>query len=182
MALAQTDNPGIPFSTATSRRNLLIAMMLDELGTRVGELLTIKVTDIDLQAQEMLIPRRHNEPKCPRPIQPLAKTLDRRLALSDELTLIISSNNLKERRTYPAACRHPFLPIWTRASRAGKAGNPLPQKVVWKMISSLSDGMPDGSKRVHPHLLRHDAVSRMYRHLLAQGASEPQMEQLLSLW
>lgn len=180
MALAQTDSSDNPFSTATSRRNLLIVMMLDELGIRVGELLTIKVTDIDLQAQEVVIPRRHNDPEDPRPIQPVAKTLDRRLALSDELTLIISSYILKERRTYPAARRHPFLLVSTRASRAGKAGDPLSQQAVWKMISKLSDEMPDGSKRVHPHLLRHNAVSRMYGHLLAQGASESHMEQLLS--
>lgn len=180
MALSQPDSSDNPFSTATARRNLLIVMLLDELGIRVGELLAIKVTDIDLQAQEMVIPRRHNDPEDPRPIQPVAKTIDRRLALSDELTLIISSYILKERRTYPAARRHPFLLVSSRGSRAGKAGHPLSRQAVWKLIFTLSGEMPDGSRRVHPHLLRHNAVSRLYGHLSAQGASEPLMEQLLS--
>ncbi len=180
MALAQPESSENPFSTATSRRNLLIVMMLDELGIRAGELLAIKVTDIEFHAQEIVIPRRHNDPEDPRPVQPVAKTLDRRLGLSDELTFMLSSYILKERLKYPAARRHPFLLVSTRNSRAGKAGDPLSRQAVWKLISTLSDEMPDRSKRVHPHLLRHNAVSRLYAHLLAQGASEPVMEQLLS--
>ena len=180
MALAQPDSSDNPFSIATSRRNLLIMMMLDELGIRAGELSAIKLTDIELQAQEIVIPRRHNDPEDPRPIQPVAKTLDRRLPLSDELTLILSNYILKDRRKYLAARRHPFLLVSSRSSRAGKVGAPLSQQAVWKVISILSDKMPDGSRRVHPHLLRHNAVSRLYGHLSEQGASEPLMEQLLS--
>lgn len=180
MALAQPDSSDNPFSTATSQRNLLIVMMLDELGIRAGELLSVKITDIDLQAQEVVIPRRHNDPADPRPSQPVAKTLDRRLPMSDELTLILSNYILKDRRKYPAARRHPFLLVSTRSSRAGEAGAPLSLKATWKVISTLSDGMPDGSKRIHPHLLRHNAVSRFYGHLSEQGTSEALMEYLLS--
>ncbi len=175
MALAQPDSSDNPFSTATSQRNLLIVMMLDELGIRAGELLSVKITDIDLQVQEIVIPRRHNDPEDSRPFQPVAKTLDRRLPLSDELTLMLSNYILKERRNYSAARRHPFLFVSTKSSRAGKAGAPLSLKAVWKVISTLSDGMPDGSKRIHPHLLRHNAVSRFYGHLSEQGVSRQRL-------
>jgi len=78
----------------------LIVVLLDELGIRAGELLAIKVSDIDFQSQEITIPRRHNDPEAPRHNQPVQKTLDRLLAISDELTLILTSYVLNDRRAY----------------------------------------------------------------------------------
>lgn len=48
-------------------QDYLIITMLNDLGLRAGELLAIKVTDIDFQAQEIVIERRHHdheEPRC----------------------------------------------------------------------------------------------------------------------
>ena len=180
IGLAQPDHPDNPFTGATARRNLLIVMLLDELGIRAGELLAVKVSEIDFQAQEIVIPRRHNDPEDPRANQPVAKTLDRRLAMSDELTLVLTSYVLEDRHQYPEARRHPFLLVSARKSRAGKVGAPLSRQAVSKLIAALSDQMPDGSKRVYPHRLRHNSATRFFRDLHQRGTPEKRIEQLLS--
>lgn len=60
---------GNPFTPVLRTRNALIIHLLSELGVRAGELLGLKVQDFDLQANEVVIARRHDDPGDPRPNQ-----------------------------------------------------------------------------------------------------------------
>lgn len=50
-----------PFELLVRTRNELIISLLRSLGIRSGELLALKVTDLDFQRNEVIIPRRHGE-------------------------------------------------------------------------------------------------------------------------
>ncbi len=66
-------------------RNKLIIEILLHLGIRGGELLNIKINDIDWHRQQIIIARRPDELPDPRRRQPLVKTLDRRLPVKGNL-------------------------------------------------------------------------------------------------
>jgi len=57
-------------------RNNLMFKHLFHLGLRGGELLNIRIRDIDFSSNQLLIPRRADEKDDPRTYQPLVKTLD----------------------------------------------------------------------------------------------------------
>lgn len=100
---------GNPFTPVLRTRNALIMNLLSELGIRAGELLALKVQDFDLQANEVVIARRHDDPEDPRPAQPVAKTLDRRLPLSPALSKAVYEYVLHDRGKFRRAKRHDFL-------------------------------------------------------------------------
>ena len=177
--IAQAEHSDNPFTELTARRNYLIITMLNDLGLRAGELLAIKVTDIDFQAQEIVIERRHHDHEDPRRHQPVVKTLDRRLPLSADLTARLNHYVISDRRQFPRARRHPILFVSTRGSRSGRAGDPMSRQALARVTSELSAKLPRGSQRVHPHLLRHNAATRFYRHLHEQGVPEGRIERLL---
>jgi integrase len=71
-----------PFKDETIRfRNRLIFIMLYHLGLRGGELLNIRIRDIDFGKNQLVVSRRADEKDDPSKYQPLVKTLDRRLPL-----------------------------------------------------------------------------------------------------
>lgn len=177
--LARAEHPDNPFTALTAGRNSVIIMMLNELGLRAGELLAIKVTDIDFHAQEIVIERRHHDDEDPRQYQPVVKTLDRRLPLSDELTSRLHHYVLSGRRQFPRARQHPMLFVSTRGSRSGRAGEPMSRQTLATVTSALSEKLPRGSQHVHPHRLRHNAASRFYRQLREQEIPEDRIERLL---
>lgn len=74
-----------PYEKYVRERNELIIIMLYELGLRCGELLNIKIGDIDFQKNRLRIQRRADEKVDPRIRQPLVKTSDRTLPLNKNL-------------------------------------------------------------------------------------------------
>lgn len=178
--LAEPEHPDNPFSEATAVRNKVIILLLNELGIRPGELLGLETSDFDFASQEVVIERRHNDPNDPRPNQPVAKTDDRRLPMSDGLARLVLDYITKHRRKVPRARLHSRLLISTRGSRTGKAGDPLSPQGLAKVVTALSRKMPVGSEHVHPHLQRHNAATRMARSMYARGVSEPEIEMTLN--
>jgi len=66
---------------ALACRNELIVHLLLKLGIRAGELLALRVTDFDLQRNEVLVARRPDDEADKRRHQPTAKTCDRLLPI-----------------------------------------------------------------------------------------------------
>jgi integrase len=180
LALAKPGHEENPFSAATAARNYLIAQMLHDLGLRAGELLALKATDFDFASQEVVVERRHNDPEDPRANQPVAKTDDRRLPISDDLASLVIDYIANHRKKLPRARYHAHLLVSTRNSRAGKAGEQMSRQALAKVIGALSRKMPDGSQHVHPHILRHNAASRMASYLYERGDSEAKIEDSLN--
>ncbi|HBB6756120.1 TPA: tyrosine-type recombinase/integrase, partial [Citrobacter freundii] len=87
-----------PFITDVQVRNRLMILILYTLGIRCGELLNLQITDIDFHDGSISIRRRADEKSDPRRRQPLVKTLERKIELSDVLLKEIRNYMLNERR------------------------------------------------------------------------------------
>jgi integrase len=90
-------------------RNELVVRWFMGLGIRRGELLGVKVSDVNLRTGEVFVARRADDPSDPRPYQPNTKTHDRILPISNDVARRTHQYIVEERRRYPAARKHPFL-------------------------------------------------------------------------
>jgi integrase len=79
-------------------RNRLMFLVLYHLGIRGGELLNIRIKDIDFSNNQIVVVRRADQKDDPRTNQPRAKTLDRRLPMKDTLAKEIHKYIVNYRR------------------------------------------------------------------------------------
>ncbi|WP_075793715.1 tyrosine-type recombinase/integrase [Massilia putida] len=146
--IIDVDSPENPWEGRHARvRNELIVRWFMGLGVRRGELLGVKVSDVNFRSNEVFIARRADDPSDPRANQPNTKTADRVLPLSDDLARRTRHYILEERRRYPAARKHAFLFV-------ANGGAPLSLRGLNKIFSVLSAKHPE-LLSVFPHLLRH---------------------------
>ncbi|NPT60048.1 tyrosine-type recombinase/integrase [Paraburkholderia elongata] len=128
-------------------RNELIVRWLMGLGVRRGELLGVKVDDVNFRANEVFIARRADDPVDPRTYQPNTKTADRILPISDDLATRTRQYIIEERRRHRNSRKHPFLFV-------ANGGAPLSLRGFDDIFSVLSEKHPD-LPNVFPHLFRH---------------------------
>ena len=141
-----------PFNSDVQKRNKLMISILYQLGLRAGELLNIKVTDIDTGSQTISINRRADDPNDSRIKQPLVKTLRRKLPISDELSNDIFNYIKTERRKHRTKKDNGYLFI---CHKKGKTfGEPLSIQAYHKIINTLKNSCPELS-RMTGHKLRH---------------------------
>ncbi|EAQ6102742.1 site-specific integrase, partial [Salmonella enterica] len=131
-------------------RNQLLIIMLYELGIRCGELLNVRISDIDFRKNRLRIERRADEKSDPRIKQPLVKTLDRTLPLSKYLIGKLY-NYIFNRRSL-AMGKSDYL--FVSCKPGSNQGNPLSISGYHKVISQLamSDPLLKGLKG---HQFRH---------------------------
>jgi integrase len=128
-------------------RNELIVRWFLGLGIRRGELLGVKVSDVNIRTGEVFIARRADDSGDPRPYQPNTKTHDRTLPLNNDLAQRTLQYIVGERRRYPAARKHPFLFV-------ANGGAPLSLRGLNEIFVALRKVHSD-LPVVHPHILRH---------------------------
>lgn len=133
-------------------RNALILAMLRFLGIRRGELLNLRVEDIDFVSNEVFIFRRPDSQLDPRTYQPLAKTLERTLLINDKLAEKLSNYVTKVRSKSPQARRHPYLFITHKAGPY--QGAPLSNSGFGKLMKEVQ-GISENFAGVHAHSFRH---------------------------
>jgi len=143
------DAPDNPWVGEHARvRNELIVRWFMGLGVRRGELLGVKVGDVDLKKNEVFIARRADDKSDPRNHQPNTKTADRLLVLSDDLAKRIREYVINVRRKIAVARQHPFLFV-------ANGGQPLSIRGLNKIFIVLRQKCPDLPDDVFPHILRH---------------------------
>jgi len=130
-----------PFKDRLSRvRNRLIFLMLYHLGLRGGELLNIRIRDIDFGNNQIIIARRADEKDDPRCDQPLVKTLDRRLPIKDTLVKEIHDYIIGARRLVANSARNDFLFITHKSGPT--QGQPLSKSAYKKIIGIVRRASP----------------------------------------
>lgn len=143
-------DPANPANLATSEflreRNNLIVRMLLGLGLRRGELLGIKVQDINLAKSTVLVARRADDQEDPRRRQPAAKTHARELQIGAALMALVKSY-LSSRQRLAGAKRHPYLVV-------SDEGAPLSLNSITWLFSSLRAELT-GMEKLSAHVLRH---------------------------
>ncbi|WP_183060599.1 tyrosine-type recombinase/integrase [Salmonella enterica] len=172
MKLIDPQSPSNPFNPNVRNRNAIIIMILTELGIRRGELLNIKLEDINFQKKRICIRRRADEISDPRLNQPLVKTHSRELPLSEVLASRLMEYIIHDRKLYLKG-KSDFLFITYKNGPC--QGKPLSISGYQKIISkiSISDRLLRGFSG---HKLRHTWNYDFSRFMDSQNQSERKQE------
>ncbi len=163
-----------PFSNKSVRvRNRLMFLLLYHLGIRGGELLNIRIKDIDFNQNQLLIVRRADEKDDPRKEQPLAKTLDRRIPLKETLVKEIHNYILNFRRLVVGP-RQPDYLFVTHKSGPTK-GLPITVSSYRKVMGIVRMAFPQ-LYNLTGHRLRH-AWNEKFSELM-DSMSNPPIEEI----
>ncbi len=155
-------------------RNRLIFLMLYHLGLRGGELLNIRIRDIDFGVNQLIVARRADELDDPRKDQPLVKTLDRRLPIKDTLAKEIHNYILQERRTVKNTSKNDFLFVTHKSGPT--QGQPLSKSAYKKIIDIVRKTSPSLFKFTG-HQLRHVWNKAFSEHMDAMDVPRGNEEQ-----
>jgi len=151
--ILRPDSPLNPFADKLVRiRNRLIIFMLYYLGLRGGELLNIRIRDIDFSNDQLIVARRADEKDDPRTYQPLVKTLDRRLPMKESLVQEIHHYVLSVRKKIPNSKKSDFLFVTHKSGRT--QGQPLSKSGYKKVLEVVRKASPS-LFNLAGHQLRH---------------------------
>lgn len=151
-------SPENPWVDEHSRyRNELIISWLHRLGIRRGELLGIRISNIDFRKGTVVVARNADDPNDPRRYQPNVKTLAREIPLSSHLLDKTYAYIMNHRVNLPGASKHDFLLV------ASASGAPLSIPSLAKVFNVLRAKCPEMPRSLSAHVLRHtwnDAYSK----------------------
>ena len=158
-------SPKNPFRDELQLRNLLIVELLRQTGIRRGELLNLRVRDVDHVKRQVTILRRQDSQDDPRVDQPLVKTLGRVIPISVQLTDLIVKY-VAVRRTVPGATKHRYLFVTHKAGLS--QGMPLTKMALREVFTAI---LQTDERLAHltPHKLRHLFNNELARHQLEEG-------------
>jgi integrase len=169
-----------PWTVAHVReRNALIVHWLLALGVRRGELLGVRMEDINFQTNEVLIARRADDPTDPRRHQPNTKTHGRLLSLEEGLAQRTHRYILGARRQFVQARKHGFLFV------ANGSGAPLTLDALNKLFVALRNHCVGLPETLSPHQLRHtwnDSFSELMDRRNIPEEKEHKMRSRLMGW
>lgn len=150
LAVIARNSPENPWSGDFTRcRNELIFRWLYSFGLRRGELLNVKVSDIDFRKETVTVVRRADAPEDPRREQPVVKTRDRVLPIPADLCRLTHEYVISARRQWTGARKHEYLFV------ADKTGAPMSLSALNKCFAFLRSCIPDLPDDLSPHVLRH---------------------------
>lgn len=156
MLLIKEDSPNNPYKNPKIRnRNALIFDLLYETGVRAGELLGLRIEDIDFRFHTIQIRRRHDDIDDPRPQQPVAKTLERTIPIKEEISKRLRKYIMEVRANIPGANKHPFIFV---THHGGKCqGNPISDSTFRKCVLSMAiNNNKDLFDGINRHGFRHN--------------------------
>ncbi len=140
------------YSENVRKRNELIIILLYSLGMRKGELLNLRISDINFDKSTISIIRRHGDIFDTRVNQPVVKTLSRKMKVSEWVIGKVIEYIQTERRNYIGKKPHDFLII---SHKGGKqAGLPMSVSSYEKTIQKIREHDPI-LKEFSGHSLRH---------------------------
>lgn len=176
MAVGAEGNPQNPFrDSGVQLRNAIIFGLARLTGMRRGELLSLRIDQFDLGHEpHVWVRRNHDDPHDSRRHQPVAKTKERPLPLSDFLADQINRYIFQVRAKIGPARRHPYL--FVSHHKTGGWGGPLSISALNQMYKRMHKVDADFSV-IHTHAFRHhfnyelslsidahNAEARMERH------------------
>lgn len=110
LEIVKEDSPDNPFKgTDVKLRNAIIFEVMDSTGMRAGEILSLQIEDIDFHNNAISVVRRHDAIEDPRKRQPVAKTRERRIPISQNLTGRLKGYIMDRRSIIDEARRHPYI-------------------------------------------------------------------------
>jgi len=141
-----------PFGEQVQRRNRLMILILYYLGIRGGELLNLRISDIDFAKHQLKIVRRADEKDDPRIQEPNAKTLERTIPLGELLSKELHEYIAGDRRKVTNAKRNNFLFITHK--KGPTIGQPISKSSYYKIFNIVKSVAPQ-LYDLTGHKLRH---------------------------
>ena len=158
-----------PWSDVHSKyRNELIILWLLNCGLRRGELLNIRISDLDFRESTVAIVRRADDINDPRTNQPKVKTRGREIPLSPGLLDKTKAYIMNHRSAISGSKMHDFLFV------ASGSGVPLSIPSVNKIFTVLKNKFPEFSDQLFPHIFRHTWNDRFSEEMDKSRAGEEQ--------
>lgn len=170
------DNPAK--DAGVQLRNALMFFVLKLTGVRRGELLSLRVSDINFGDNTMAVLRRPDSNLDTRRNQPTAKTLPRRLRIAPALIERIGDYVKDVRSKVPGARRHDYLFVTHKAGPT--QGAPMSIGAFSKWMGRIAD-IVDGAG-FHAHALRHNWNYQFSRLAEEKGMSPEEEEKTRSYW
>jgi integrase len=168
-------SPDNPWKGEYSRhRNELIVHWFYYLGLRRGELLGIRVQDVDFRKGTVTIHRRADDALDPRTNQPQSKTKAREMPLGEGLRCLTYGYVMNHRSALKGARKHDFLFC------ADVTGKPMSLPTVNKMFKVLRTKCPSLPDSLCPHVMRHTWNDRFSDEMDKHRASEESEKKLRS--
>ncbi len=162
---------------AVQVRNALMFTILRITGLRRGELLNLKVEDIDFGMNTMKVVRRPDLKGDARAYQPVAKTRERVIPLIPELADQIYSYVLSHRNKVPGAKKHGYLFVTHKSGSS--EGLPLSNAGFGKFMGQLKHIL-EGYSGIHAHSLRHHWNYSFSKTCEIQGVTPEREEKIRS--
>ncbi|MFP8966469.1 site-specific integrase [Pokkaliibacter sp. CJK22405] len=172
--------PGAPDNPARNRgiqlRNALIFFLLKHTGIRRGELLNLRISDINFGDCTMTIVRRPDSTLDTRKFQPTAKTRPRRIRIATSLVENIADYIKEARRYVPGARKHDYLFVTHKAGPS--QGAPMSIGAFGKWMVKISCIVKES--KFHAHSLRHNWNYQFSRLAEEKGMSAAEEERIRS--
>ena len=155
MAAGSEGDPRNPFRNAEVRlRNAIIFGLFRHTGMRRGELLSLRIDQLDLGDEpKVWVRRNHDDHHDSRRYQPVAKTKERPLPLPDVLAKQIDHYIMRVRAKIAPARRHPYLLVSHHKSSSW--GKPLSISALNNQIFARMRAVDPAFAQIHPHAFRH---------------------------
>lgn len=168
-----------PFDLEVQTRNRLMILVLCYLGLRGGELLNLKIEDIDFSKKLIKVVRRADEMSDPRIKEPNVKTLERVLPIAENLCKELHDYIVKDRRNIPNAKKNSFLFVTHKLGPT--VGKPISRSGYNKVISVIKTISPQ-LYTLTGHMLRHTWNRKFSEQmdLMDNSLSEEKQEQVRS--
>jgi len=154
--LEEALKPGSPNNPAkeygVQLRNALMFLILRLTGIRRGELLNLRIEDIDFGINTLTISRRPDAKGDTRKFQPVVKTRPRAIRIEPALVARIQEYVLNQRSKLPRAKKHGYLFVTHKSGPS--EGAPLSITAFQKWMREISSLVVDAG--FHAHALRHN--------------------------
>jgi integrase len=155
-------------------RNGLIVHWLFYLGLRRGELLGVRVSDVDFRKGTVTIHRRADDVNDSRTNQPQSKTKAREIPLGEGLKSLTYAFVMNYRSALDGARKHDFLFC------ADVTGQPMSLPTLNKVFKVLREKCPNLPDSLCPHVLRHTWNDRFSEEMDKRQTSEESEKKLRS--
>lgn len=155
MAVGAESDSRNPFRSPEVRlRNAIIFGLFRYTGMRRGELLSLRIDQFDFGDEaKVWIRRNHDDSHDSRRYQPVAKTKERPLPLSEVLVNQIDRYIMQVRAKIPPARRHPYLLVSHHKGLTW--GKPLSISALNSQIFARMRAVDPAFAEIHPHAFRH---------------------------
>lgn len=144
----EPDHPANPWSKKNQLRNSMIIKVLHSLGIRRGELLNIRIDDIDFKENKIYIRRLPDNPDDPRLYEPNVKTLARPLRMNAATAEVLHKYVVSERSKYKGSRKHDFLVV------SSQDGAPLSLRSLNRIFAELRKKVPGIPVDFNCHICR----------------------------